>query len=414
MRILVFSHYYYPEGNAPASRMHAMCSHWAQQGHDVQVITCAPNVPNGVVYDGYKNRLWPQNEEIAGVKVKRVWTRLAANKGTIGRIINFVSYMTSAFLASKFVRRPDVIIATSPQFFCGWAGLLAAKFRLRRVRFVLEIRDMWPDSIVAVGAMSNKRLLGILYKMEDWLYRGANHIVTVGQGYHQDLLDKGVTDEKISIIPNGVDKELFYPQDPDPEYLEKYIRPAQFSCAYIGTIGMAAGLDVTIRAGQLLKDRGRDDIRLIVVGDGAERENLEKEIQEKNLDNVIFTGRLAKEDVPKILSAVDSCLVHLKKKDLFKRVLPSKIFEMAAMKKPIILGVQGCAAELVNEAKAGICIEPENAEELVEAACSLADDAEARAQYGESGREYVLENYDREALADEYIEVLDRVLAPKK
>ena len=171
---------------------------------------------------------------------------------------------------------------------------------------MLEIRDMWPDSIVAVGAMSNKRLLGILYKMEDWLYRGANHIVTVGQGYHQDLLDKGVTDEKISIIPNGVDKELFYPQDPDPEYLEKYIRPARFSCAYIGTIGMAAGLDVTIRAGQLLKDRGRDDIRLIVVGDGAERENLEKEIQEKNLDNVIFTGRLAKEDVPKILSAVDS------------------------------------------------------------------------------------------------------------
>ena len=409
MRILVFSHYYYPEGNAPASRMHALCSLWAQQGHDVRVITCAPNVPNGVVYEGYKNRLWPQNEVIAGVKVKRVWTRLAANKGTFGRIINFVSYMVTAVLAARFMRRPDIIIATSPQFFCGWAGLIAAKFRLRRVRFVLEIRDMWPDSIVAVGAMQNKRLLRILYKMENWLYRGANHIVTVGQGYREDLLDKGVDKQKISIVPNGVDKELFYPQEPDQEFVEKYVGQGNFACAYIGTIGMAAGLDVAIRAGQLLKDRGRNDIRLIMVGDGAERENLEKKLQEKGLDNVLFTGRLAKEEVPKILSAVDSCLVHLKKKDLFKRVLPSKIFEMAAMKKPIILGVQGCAAELLQEAGAGICIEPENEEELVDAVCSLADDPEQRAKYGEDGREYVLKNYDRESLAEEYIKILEKV-----
>ncbi|MGD9127515.1 MAG: glycosyltransferase family 4 protein [Planctomycetia bacterium] len=409
MRILVFSHYYYPEGNAPASRMHAMCSRWVQQGHEVRVITCAPNVPSGIVYEGYKNRLWPQNEEIAGVKVKRVWTRLAANKGTLGRILNFVSYMVMAVLAARFMRRPDIIIATSPQFFCGWAGLIASKFRLRRVRFVLEIRDMWPDSIVAVGAMNNKRLLGILYKMEDWLYRGANHIVTVGQGYQQDLLDKGADAQKISIIPNGVDKELFYPQEPDQEYVEKYIGPDRFACAYIGTIGMAAGLDVAIRAGEILKERGRDDIRLIMVGDGAERENLEEELRQKELDNVLFTGRLAKEEVPKILSAVDSCLVHLKKKDLFKRVLPSKIFEMAAMKKPIILGVQGCAAELLQEAGAGICIEPENAEELVEAVCALADNPEQCARYGEDGREYVLKHYDRESLADEYIEVLKQV-----
>lgn len=409
MRILVFSHYYYPEGNAPASRMYAMCSQWAQDDHEVQVITCAPNVPNGIVYDGYRNRLWPQNEEISGVKVKRVWTRLAANKGTIGRIINFVSYMVMAVFASWFVRRPDVIIATSPQFFCGWAGLLAAKFRLRRVRFLLEIRDMWPDSIVAVGALNNKKLLRILYKMEDWLYRGADHIVTVGPGYREDLIEKGVAEQKISIIPNGVDKELFYPQDPDPEYIEKYIGTGNFSCAYIGTIGMAAGLDVMIRAGQLLEERGRNDIRLIIVGDGAERENLEKELQEKRIKNVLFTGRLAKEDVPKILASVDSCLVHLKKKDLFKRVLPSKIFEMAAMKKPIILGVQGCAAELLEKAKAGICIEPENAEELVEAVCSLAMNPEARARFGEEGRAYVLEHYDRQTLAEGYIDLIKQV-----
>ena len=404
MQILVFSHYYYPEGNAPASRMSAMCSHWASQGHDVEVITCAPNVPNGVVYEGYKNRLM-RTETLRGVRVTRVWTYLSANKGTLRRIINYVSYMVMAVIASWFRRRPDIIVATSPQFFCGWAGLLSARMRLRRVPFVLEIRDMWPDSIVAVGAMKNKRVLAVLYRLERWLYAGADHIVTVGEGYWEDLVDKGVPRSKLSIIPNGVDRDIFWPRE-GTDTLARFGIRDRFTCAYVGTIGMASGLDVVIEAAERLRDLGRGDIAFLLVGDGAERGRLEQTASDRQLDNLVFTGRLPKEQMPEVLAATDVCLVHLRKVDLFKRVMPSKIFEMAAMEKPIILGVEGHAAALLQTANAGVCIEPESAEELVRAVCSLASDSARCEEYGRLGHDYVIEHYDRSVLADEYLDIL--------
>ncbi len=404
MKIRVFSHYYSPEGNAPASRMSAMCSHWASQGHDVEVITCVPNVPNGVAYEGYRNRLC-QTEVLRSVKVTRVWTYLSANKGTVGRILNFVSYMVMAVVVAWFRRRPDIVVATSPQFFCGWAGLLSARMRFRHVPFVLEIRDMWPDSIVAVGAMNNKRILALLYRLERWLYAGADHIVTVGEGYWEDLVYKGVPRSKLSIIPNGVDRDIFWPRDAT-DTLAQFGIHDRFTCAYIGTIGMASGLDVVIEAAEKLNSLGRDDITFLLVGDGAERERLEQTASERGLDNLVFTGRLPKQQMPEVLAATDVCLVHLRKVDLFKRVLPSKIFEMAAMEKPIILGVEGHAAALVQTANAGICIEPENAEELVQAVCSLASDSARCQEYGRSGRDHVMEHYDRTVLADEYLDIL--------
>ena len=380
--------------------MSALCAHWASQGHEVEVITCAPNVPNGVVYEGYSNRLL-QSETIDGVSVTRVWTYLSANKGTMGRILNFVSYMVAAVVVSCFRRRPDVILATSPQFFCGWAGLLAARLRLRKVPFVLEIRDLWPDSILAVGAITNQRILRVLYRLERWLYAGADHVVTVGEGYWEDLVAKGVPREKLSIVPNGVDRDIFWPREAG-DGVARFGIHDRFTCAYVGTIGMAAGLDVVIQAAELLRTRERDDIAFLLVGDGAEREKLERTAHEKGLDNVMFAGRLPRSEMPEILAAADACLVHLRKVDLFKQVLPSKIFEMAAMKKPIILGVQGQAAKLIKTAGAGVCIEPENAEELAEAACRLASDPALGKQWGQAGHDYVVQNYDRRLLADKY------------
>ena len=408
MRILVFSHYYCPEGNAPASRMSAVCSHWVSQGHDVEVITCAPNVPNGVVYEGYANRLL-QSETLKLVRVTRVWTYLSANKGAVRRILNFLSYMLAAVFVSWFRGRPDVIVATSPQFFCGWAGLLAARMRIRRVPFVLEIRDLWPDSIVAVGAMQNKTILRLLYRLERWLYAGSDHIVTVGEGYREDLLEKGVPCEKLSIIPNGVDREIFWPRQAT-DVMARFGMQNRFTCAYVGTIGMAAGLEVVIEAAERLRDSGRNDISFLLVGDGAERERLEEIARRKGLNNLAFSGRLPKEEMPAILAATDVCLVHLRKVDLFKRVMPSKIFEMAAMKRPIILGVAGHAAKLLQTANAGVCIEPENARELVDAVCTLASDPMACRAYGQSGHDYVMENYDRAVLADKYVDILDKLV----
>ncbi len=404
MRILFFSHYFPPEGNAPATRVHAMSSRWVRGGHAVTVITCAPNVPNGVVYEGYRNRLY-QRERIDGIDTVRVWTYLAANKGTVLRIFNFLSYMTTAVLAGLCVRRPDVIVATSPQFFCGWAGVIAS--RLRRVPFVLEIRDLWPESIVTVGAMRRSRLVALLEWLERTMYTAADHIVAVGDGYREELLKRGVPAEKITVISNGVDREAFFPRAPDPSLRARWRLGDGFVCAYVGTVGMASGLDVVLRAGRILRDRGRNDIKLLVVGDGAARDGLERAARAANLDNVVFTGRLDKHLMPALLASVDACLVHLKKRDLFTTVMPSKIFEAAAMAKPIVLGVRGHAAVLVERAGCGACIEPENEYELGATVEAWADDPAAAVELGRHGHEFFVREFDRGALAASYLAVLE-------
>jgi len=407
-KILFLSHYFPPECNAPASRVYEMTKVWVEQGHDVTVITCTPNCPNGIVYEGYKNKL-VQKEVVNGIKVVRIWTYIAANRGKRRRIVNYVTYMFSAVLAALWVRKPDVVIATSPQFFCGWAGVLLSK--LKRVPFILEIRDIWPDSIVAVGAIKNKLVLRSLEKLERIMYASATHIVTVGSGYRDKLVEKGVGPEKISIVSNGVNMQMFRPCPHDSSLRKKYGIDGEFVCAFVGTLGMASGLDIVLEAAKRLKDRALDQIKFMLIGDGALREELQKKMDRLGLDNIVFTGRLAKHVMPRYLASADSCLIHLKKTALFQSVLPSKMFEAAAMERPIILGVEGSAAELVEDAQAGICIEPENANELVNAIIKLANDRELAQRYGLAGRRYVETHFDRKVLACNYLEKIQLILA---
>ncbi|MDH3521591.1 MAG: glycosyltransferase family 4 protein [Myxococcales bacterium] len=408
MRILYFTHYFFPEGNAPATRVYEMSRRWVRQGHEVTVITGVPNVPDGVAYPGYRNR-WLQRERIEGVDVIRVWTYLAANKGTLRRILNYVSFMGAATLAGLFVRRPQVVIATSPQFFCGWAGVFVSG--LRRLPFVLEVRDLWPESIVAVGAMRNPRLIRFLEWLEHRMYAAATRIVTVGEGYRGKLVERSIAPERIEVIPNGVDLEAFQPRAPDAAVRAEWNLGERFVCAYVGTIGMGSGLEVVLRASRRLRALGRDDIRFLLVGDGAVREALESATRAEGLSHVVFTGRLPKSRMPEILAASDACLVHLTRTELFKTVLPSKIFEAAAMQRPIILGVAGFAAELVSEAQAGICIEPENDTELVEAVTKLADDPALARRLGASAYEGIAKRHAYAELAGRYLSNLEKLVA---
>ncbi len=407
MRILFFSHYFPPEGNAPASRTYENCKRWVRWGHEVIVITCAPNVPNGVVYEGYKNRLY-QRENVDGIDVVRVWTYIAANKGTVKRILNYLSYMFSAIAVGLFVKKPDVVIATSPQFFCGWAGTIFSK--LRRLPFILEIRDIWPESIVTVGALKNKSLLRLLEWLEIRMYQSAKYIITLGGGYRQRLLQKGISDDKISIVMNGIDKELFAAaREPDKELKNRLGLADKFVCSYVGTIGMACGLDIVIRTAQILKNKVCNDIAFMIVGDGAVCQELESKAKQLNLGNVVFTGRQDKNLMPAFLSITDVCLVHLKKTDLFTTVMPSKIFDAAGMAKPIIIGVAGFATKFVKDANAGIEIEPENEKQLVEAVEKLANNPALCRQYGQSGYKYVTRHFNRNDLAKDYLDIITRL-----
>ena len=410
MRILFLTHYFPPEGNAPATRVHAMAKHWVRAGHEVEVITCAPNVPAGILYDGYKNRLL-QRETIDGIQVTRVWTYLAANAGFAKRILNYLSFAITGGFAALRSKRPDVVIATSPQPFCGWTGQVVAA--LRRLPFVLEVRDIWPASILATKAMQQGAAIRILERAMNYSYRTAPQIVTVGDGYARELVALGVTPSRISVIPNGVDTEKFAPRAPDPNLRAKLGIEDKFSCAYVGTVGMSCGLGILIRAAEQLNSEADDSVRFLIVGDGAVRAELEAEATRKNLSNLIFTGRLPQNAIPALLASVDSCLVHLRKAPIFETVLPSKIFEAAAMERPIILGVEGDAARLVSESGGGRCIEPESEGQLLSTIRELQSSEHRRRDMGRDGRSFFTKNYDRSTLAERYLDLLSQVMTPE-
>ena len=407
MRILFLTHYFPPEGAAGAARAFAHSKRWVASGDEVTVITCAPNYPTGRLQSGYRNHI-RQVEMIEGIRVVRVATLLAANKGVLKRTGSYLSYMAMAVIASLLERRPDVVIATSGQFFCGLAGVFVSK--LRRRPLLLEIRDLWPESVAAVGAVRSRSALRLVEGMERFMYASAEHIVTLGEGYRRGLIERGVAPERVSIVMNGVDAELFGPRDASPEVADRLGVSGRFVVAYCGAIGLAHGLEVVLRAALSLRDKGRDDIVFLLVGDGARLDTLRREAARLALDNIVFTGSLHRSEVPGVLAVSDVCLVHLRRSKTFMTVMPSKIFEAAAMARPVILGVCGFAREFVERAGCGLCIEPENDRQLVDAVLKLSADRRHGAELGRAGHEYVKESFDRSMLAERYRMIIRSVM----
>lgn len=403
MHILFLTHYFWPEGNAPATRVYEMTRRWARAGHRVTVVTGVPNVPCGRVYQGYRNRLL-QRESVEGVEVLRVWTYVAPNRGVVRRTANYLSFMVSGALAGRRVARPDVVVATSPQFFCGWAGVFAARFHRRP--FVLEVRDLWPESIEAVGALRARPLLRTLARMERALYKAAARVVTVGPSYRDRLRGRGVPAEKLRVVPNGVDVS-FWSAERDPALARRYDLEGHFVCATLGTIGMASGLDVVLRAARRLKDAGDDRFRFLLVGDGAVRESLQRQATREGLASVVFAGLQPHARMPSFMALADACLVHLRRRELFRTVWPSKMLEAMAAAKPIVLGVEGAAADLLREAGAGVCVPPEDDAALLDALNRLAADPAARGTIGQAGRRFVAARFDLNQLAETYCAVLE-------
>jgi len=407
MHILFLSHYYPPEVNAPASRTSEHCREWVRAGHEVTVITCAPNHPSGKIYPGYRNKLL-HREKIDGVQVVRVWTFLAANEGFTRRTLNYLSYMFGAALALPRIRRPDIIVSTSPQFFCGLTGLLAKW--MRRAPWVLEVRDLWPESIVTVGAMRKGRLIRFLEWLETRAYRNADRIVSVTDSFVPHISERLKVPKPIDVIKNGVDLTMFRREGDRSDAKRQLGLDGKFVAAYVGTHGMAHGLDTLLDAAQLLKSEPR--VVTLLVGDGAERERLVVRAAEMGLENVRILGQRPKSDMPMVWAATDVSVIHLKRSETFKKVLPSKMFEAMAMECPIVLGVEGEAKALLEAAGAGIAITPESAEELATAVASLADAPELAASYGRAGGAHVREHFDRSRLAQRYLDVLAEVCRP--
>ncbi len=403
MRILFLTHYFPPEVNAPASRTFEHCREWARKGHEVHVITCVPNHPAGRINPGYRNRLL-QREDVAGIQVHRVLTVPAANAGFVGRSANYFFYLLMATIVAPFLPKVDVVVSTSPQFLCGLAGYLVS--RLKRVRWVLEIRDLWPESIVTVGAMKENWITRSLGWLESLAYRKADAIVSVTDSFVPHIEARGGAG-KVTVITNGVDLDFYTPAPDGGGLAAEFGVEGKFVAAYVGTHGMAHGLDTILRAAEKLRDDS--GVVFLLVGDGAERERLIEERDRLRLGNVFIVGQQPKDRMPAIWALTDVSLVLLRKRPTFESVIPSKIFEAMAMARPIILGVRGESQRIVEAAGAGLCIEPENVEELAAAVRELATSPERARGLGNSGRKYVEENYDRRRLAARFEQLLARV-----
>lgn len=371
MHILFLTDNFPPEGNAPSARTFEHAREWVKEGHKVTVITGAPNFPEGQLFKGYKNK-WLLKEKIEGIVVWRVKTYITANEKFLKRSLDFVSFMFSSFLFGLFTRKVDVVIGTSPQFFTVISAWALAK--LKQAPFVFELRDIWPASITAVGAMKHNWIIDLLEKIEMFLYQQADLIISVTHSFKVELIERGILANKIKVVLNGVDLKKYKPINiKNEELYGKYKLKNKFVIGYIGTHGLAHSLESVLEAAEMLINK--ENIRILFAGGGADRSRLEQIVIKRGLTNVIMIPRQTKDKMPQLWSLCDISLVHLKDSPLFGAVIPSKIFESMAMGLPILISApEGEATKIIKDNKAGIIVPPEDPKRLSERICELALD----------------------------------------
>ena len=405
MHILFLTDNFPPEANAPASRTHEHCRAWVEAGHRVTVVTCAPNFPKGAVFAGYRNA-WRHEERIDGIRVIRVWSYITANEGFARRILDYLSFMATASLQAPFVRDVDVVVGTSPQFFTACAAWFVGA--VKRRPYVFELRDLWPESIRAVGAMQDSWPLRALERLELFLYRRAARVVSVTHSFRENLRTRGIDPAKVAVVTNGVDIARFSPRPKDEALVRALGLEGKFVAGYVGTHGMAHGLETLLDAAALLRDA--PDVRILLLGDGARREALVERARELGLDNVVFVESVPKAEVARYWSLLDVSIIHLRRTPLFETVIPSKLFECMGMGIPVLHGVAGESAGIVEREGAGWVFTPEDAGQLAALIDTVRSDREAllacRARCLAAAR-----RYDRRALALSMLGELEGVVA---
>lgn len=406
MRILFLTENFPPETNAAATRVYERAVYWVRDGHEVTILTSAPNFPEGKLFEGWQNR-WRQTEMRDGIRVVRVKTFISRNEGVLLRTLDFVSFMVTAFVAGLFERRPDVICATSPQFFAAVGGWMLGACRRRP--FVFELGDLWPASIVAVGAMKDSRLLGLVEKLELFLYRRSAAVAALTRAFRENLIARGIDPAKIRVVRNGVDASRYAPRPRDEKLAAECGLSGKFVIGYIGTHGMAHALDNVVTAADRLKHR--DDIVFLFAGAGAARDALIRQAARLGAQNVLFLPMQPKERMPDIWSLCDVALIHLKNDPTFAEVIPSKIFEAMGMGLPLLIAAPaGEATEIVAREEAGIVVAAEDPAALAAAAVDLKDDPERLRAFARRSHAAV-PRYSRERQAAEMIEVFDAAIA---
>lgn len=403
MNVLFLTPYFPPEVGAPQTRIYELAVRLQKRGHKVRILTGFPNYPDGIVSEGYRRKIC-MKEKKDDIEIRRVWIYPVPNRGFFRRILNHLSFMfSSSFFGIFLSGRPDVIVVESPPLFDGIAGWFLG--RMNSKPFVFNIADFWPESAVALGSLRDPVLIRLSGFLEKRIYAVAEKIAVVTPGMKEKLVARGIPGNKVEVLTNATDTG-FFKFDPARPWRKK-LGENRFIVLYAGTLGIAHGLEIMLRAAENLKPQ--KDILFVLAGGGAEREKLLKMKEKFGLENVIFVPGQPKAEMPSLLSSADACVISLRKLEIFRNALPSKMFEAMACSRPLIAAVEGEAAEVIKDANAGICVEPENPEAMSQAVLKLYRERSSLQKFS-SAREYVEKHFSRDTLVNKWEEVLKKCL----
>jgi glycosyltransferase involved in cell wall biosynthesis len=403
LKILILTQYFPPEVGAPQNRLFELAVFLQKKGADVTILTAMPNYPQMQVYEGYKNKFY-HYEEVDGLKIHRSWVYVSNSKGVLKRLLSYFSFVMSSALVGLFkLPKFDYVLCESPPLFLGITALLLKK--TKGAQLIFNVSDLWPESAEKLGVIQNRFLLGLTTKLEEGLYKHSDLITGQTQGICNSISIR-FPDKKVHWFPNGADLSYFNPQTDGSEWRKQNnFKQTDFILLYAGIIGHAQGLDVILKAAEKLKSH--QDIKFVIVGSGPQKEELLQQKSTLKSDNVFFFDTLPKAAMPGIIAAADVSIIPLKKLNLFKGAIPSKIFESLAMKKPILLGVDGEAKALfIDEGKCGLAFTPENAADLADKTMELYSKPNERILLGENGYNYVKEKFDRMLIQERIWELI--------
>lgn len=408
MKILIVAHYYPPEMGGAAARLHGLSRWMVDQGHEVTVITAFPNYPAGEFPPEYKGKI-KAAETMDGVKLLRTWVYTTPARSSMRRILNYLSFMVMSAIVGIFTRgKYDVILASSPPLFLGVSGWLIA--RLRRIPFVFDIRDIWPEVAVEAGEFApDGKVTRLAERLARFLYNKADHITPVTENKFKKLEAAGVPAAKMSVVTNGVDLD-YVETAVATDMRDELNLPNKFIVLYAGLLGIAQGVDIAVRAADILREQ--QDIHFVIVGEGVKRDELMQQIETLQLQNVTMLPRQPREKIPAFLKASDVSLVPLVSSNIDDAV-PSKLLEAWAYGRPVILSAGGEAASIVYDSQGGLVIEPGNAAQLAEAILFLQEHPEERFAFAQKGHDLVRNCYDRRGLAQQMAQVLQKTVAEK-
>jgi len=410
VKIAVFSHYFSPEIGAPSARIFDMAQQWIKLGHEVEVVTCFPNHPTGELYPGYRQEKY-RTEILEGIKVHRSWTYITPNRGIIKKTVGHLTFLISSRMHSiPRLTEPDITIGTSPTFFAAMSAATAG--HRYKAPFFMEVRDLWPACFVELGVLKNKFLIKLLEKWELALYRRADRVITVTEAFRQNLISRRIPAGKVCNIPNGADEDYWKPQSTPPSLARSLGINEAFTVLYIGAHGISQALSKVLDAARILNFG--PNIQFVFVGEGAEKEKLINQARQQQLNNVFFFNSVNKEQVRKFYAVADVCLVPLRDISLFQSFIPSKMFEMMAMEKPIIASVRGEAAIILEESKGALVVPPEDSKAIANAILKIYQDPSLKQEMGEAGRAHVIANYSRRALAVKYLDLMNEEISKRK